>query len=89
MREILSSLNRQHRAFSLLGQLLDEELSLLRSALPQEVASLQFSIQELIRQIGGEREFIMSRMHALNPGCTRIREMAGKSGTGMRPQSSL
>ena len=59
MREILfTSLFRQHKGTELLTFMLEEEYSLLRSGQPDEVAGLEIGIQELVRQLVREREFM-------------------------------
>jgi flagellar biosynthesis/type III secretory pathway chaperone len=52
---ILQSLARQAKGLELLGTLLDQELRLLKTDAPQAVAGLEFSIQELLRQIASEK----------------------------------
>jgi hypothetical protein len=59
MRQIiLASLVRQARGTELLCQLLREEHALLREGQPDKVAGQEMSIQELIRQLVREREFL-------------------------------
>lgn len=59
MREIiLKGLIRQAKGAELLCQLLHEEHALLRAGQPDQVAGLEMSIQELIRQLVREREYL-------------------------------
>ena len=61
IKGILANLERQLRAVILLRDLLEEEFAQLAARDPGTVASLEFSIQELLRQLGGERR----SLHAL------------------------
>ena len=61
-RIILHSLARQARGSELLCTLLREEYSLLREGRPDQVAGLEISTQELIRQLVREREFLIRRL---------------------------
>ena len=64
MRQItLGSLVRQARGTELLCTLLREEHALLRQGQPDTVAGLEISIQDLIRQLVREREFLAERLH--------------------------
>lgn len=63
MRQIiLQSLVRQAKGVELLCFLLREEYSLLRAGKPDEVAGLEIMVQELIRQLVREREFLVRRL---------------------------
>ena len=65
MRQItLASLVRQARGTELLCILLREEHALLRQGQPDKVAGLEISIQDLIRQLVREREFLAGRLQA-------------------------
>ncbi len=59
---VLSSLIRQAKGAQLLNFLLQEEYSLLKTGKPQEVAGLEMTIQELIRQLVREREALQRRL---------------------------
>ena len=59
---ILGSLIRQAKGTELLCLLLREEYALLREGQPDQVAGLEMGIQELIRQLVREREFLVSRL---------------------------
>ncbi len=63
MRQItLGSLVRQAKGTELLCTLLREEHALLRQGQPDTVAGLEISIQDLIRQLVREREFLAERL---------------------------
>ncbi|MDR1857788.1 MAG: flagellar protein FlgN [Desulfovibrio sp.] len=57
-RIVRESLDRQAKGLSLLGNLLEEEYDLLRARDSGKVASLEFSIQELIRQMAREKSLV-------------------------------
>lgn len=59
---ILQSLIRQAKGSQLLCFLLREEYSLLRAGRPDDVAGLEIIVQELIRQLVREREFLLRRI---------------------------
>lgn len=60
MNEIIyESLLRQDKALMLLRELLEEEYGILLSRNTNEVVSLEFSIQELIRQIAVEKSLVI------------------------------
>ncbi|WP_052507414.1 flagellar export chaperone FlgN [Desulfonatronovibrio magnus] len=56
--KIEAGLIRQKQALGLLYSLLEEEFSALLENSPQQVSSIEFSIQELIRQLMDEKEAI-------------------------------
>lgn len=56
---IFESLNRQDKALGLLRELLEEEYGILLSRDTNGVVSLEFSIQELIRQIAVEKSLVI------------------------------
>ncbi|WP_028575778.1 flagellar export chaperone FlgN [Desulfonatronovibrio hydrogenovorans] len=59
---IESGLTRQKQGMAVLFSLLEEEFSALMANTPGEVASLEFSIQELVRQLMDEKEEIRSEL---------------------------
>ena len=60
MRHLINeSLIRQNRALNLLRELLEEEYGILLSRDTNGVVSLEFSIQELIRQIAVEKALVI------------------------------
>ena len=89
LRNMTENLSRQAQALSLLAQLLEEEFSHLRALDPKAVMGIEFSIQELMRQIAQERLDFKSMFGEIAPGlrlveavggfvepyCTRIREL--------------
>lgn len=56
---IYESLSRQEKALGLLRQLLEEEYKTLLGRETHIIASLEFSIQELIRQIAVEKSLVI------------------------------
>ena len=55
-RKIQERLRRQEGALEFLNELLQEEFSLLQTGKPDEIASVELSIQELLRQLAAEKE---------------------------------
>lgn len=63
MRQIVfESLNRQDKALALLRELLEEEYGILLGRDTKAVVSLEFAIQELIRQIAVEKSLVMRQL---------------------------
>lgn len=58
-QNIYDSLSRQHKALQLLEDLLQEEYNVLRQRDTNAIAGLEFSIQELIRQIASEKAAVI------------------------------
>ena len=75
-RRILENLTRQAQALKVLLLLHEEEFAHLREFRPQSVGALEFSIQELMRQILSERRNIRAMMAEINPAATRLRELS-------------
>lgn len=75
IKRILHNLRRQHGAVTLLEKLLAEEFSHLQARSPGEVASVEFSIQELLRQIAGERRDLHGLYVALDPAAKRLTDV--------------
>lgn len=69
-KTILASLIRQAKGTELLLSLLREEYALLRKGRPDEVAGLEMVIQELVRQLVREREFLLRVLE--RAGCGRL-----------------
>ena len=67
------NLSRQTKALMLLGALLEEEFSRLTSLNPQGVSQLELTIQELLRQIAGERTSLVALIGRIKPGVRRVR----------------
>jgi len=74
---ILSNLRRQLGAVTLLESLLAEEFSHLSTRQPASVASVEFSIQELLRQITAERHSLHGLYAALDPKAKRLADLDG------------
>lgn len=75
---ILSNLRRQHGAVTLLETLLAEEFSHLSERRPGDVASVEFSIQELLRQLAVERRSLQGHYAALDPAAKRLADVIGR-----------
>ncbi len=69
---IIQSLSRQTKGLMLLAMLLDQELRLLKKDSPQAVAGLEFSIQELLRQIASEKAWVKTCISSLSPKAKRL-----------------
>jgi len=72
---IIENLSRQVKAAELLEMLLEEEFSHLKSLEPQKVASVEFSIQELLRQLASERMDIRRLYAAVSPDAKRLNDV--------------
>lgn len=77
IRSIQENLTRQICALELLSSLLEEEFADLCKRKPHDVSVLEFSIQELMRQIALERKSLRGFIAALAPGKTRVRDLLG------------
>jgi len=75
MTRILANLERQKRALALLEKLLGEEFSLLAKRDASGVTSLEFSIQELMRQLAGERTDLYRNYAAMDPSAKRLAQL--------------
>uniref|UniRef100_A0A7C4AG99 Flagellar protein FlgN n=1 Tax=Fundidesulfovibrio putealis TaxID=270496 RepID=A0A7C4AG99_9BACT len=73
---ILENLSRQYQALKVLKFLQQEEFAHLKEFRPQSVGAVEFSIQELMRQIMAERQGARRMMHAINPSAKRLAELA-------------
>lgn len=62
---IYESLIRQDKALALLRELLEEEYGILLSRDTNGVVSLEFSIQELIRQIAVEKALVIRQLNGV------------------------
>lgn len=76
--QILANLRRQLGAVTLLESLLAEEFSHLSTRQPASVASVEFSIQELLRQIAAERHGLHGLYAAMDPKAKRLADLAGQ-----------
>lgn len=79
-RRILENLTRQHQALRVLGTLQQEEFAHLKEFRPQSVGAVEFSIQELMRQLMAERLEIKRMVQAIDPQAQRLRHVAGSLG---------
>ena len=61
-QNIHDSLFRQHKALQLLEELVREDYGVLRQRDTAAIAALQFSIQELIRQIAAEKSSVVAEL---------------------------
>ena len=75
---ILASLGRQVRALELLEELLGEEFSLLSQHDAHGVTGLEFSIQELLRQIAGERTSLHGLYAGVEPSARQLTDLFGR-----------
>lgn len=75
-KRILENLTRQHKALHVLKHIQEEEFSYLREFKPQSVGALEFSIQELMRQLMVERKSVRRMIGEVVPGATRLTQLA-------------
>ncbi len=87
MQRVRGNLFRQQRALELLCMLLEEEFSHLREGRPQSVVQVEFSIQELMRQLADERLDLRRALTSLNPNAQRVRQIL--SGLGAEDAAGL
>jgi len=85
---ILANLGRQRRALALLEELLGEEFSLLAKRDAQGVSSLEFSIQELLRQIGGERTSLRRQYAAVDRSARRLTDLLDRFSPEQREEAA-
>jgi len=72
---IQANLSRQVRALELLSALLEEEFAALMGRQPQEVSSLELSVQELMRQLVAERMQLRRLIASGFPGAERLHDV--------------
>jgi hypothetical protein len=75
-QRILENLSRQYQALKVLQFLQEEEFAHLKEFRPQSVGALEFSIQELMRQILVERKDARRMMLAVDPSAKRLQDLA-------------
>ncbi|MEW5774395.1 MAG: flagellar export chaperone FlgN [Thermodesulfobacteriota bacterium] len=75
LERIHANLDRQNKALALLLTLLEEEYSLLRERRAPEISRIEFSIQELLRQIAAERTGLRAMVTAAKPGARRLADL--------------
>ncbi|GFK92699.1 hypothetical protein NNJEOMEG_00525 [Fundidesulfovibrio magnetotacticus] len=79
-KRILENLTRQHQALKVLLFLQEEEFTHLKEFKPQSVGAQEFSIQELMRQLMGERKEVRRLIQAMDPAAKRLKDVAGAFG---------
>lgn len=72
---IVSNLERQLRAVELLEALQKEEFSYLAARNPGGVASIEFSLQELLRQLAAERRSLHRVYAEMDPQASRLTQV--------------
>jgi hypothetical protein len=75
LERIHANMHRQNQALILLLGLLEEEFSLLRDRRAPEISRIEFSIQELLRQIALERSALRALVAEVKPGARRLAEL--------------
>jgi hypothetical protein len=76
IQRILENLSRQLQALKVLKMLQEEEFSHLKAFRPQSVGAVEFSIQELMRQIMVERTGARRMMRIARPSAVRMSDLA-------------
>ncbi len=74
-QKIQERLRRQEGALEFLNELLQEEFSLLQEGKPDEVASVELSIQELLRQLAAEKEDLRVFLQTYVPESEGVRSV--------------
>ena len=74
-RRIVENIARQLQALKVLKALQLEEFAHLSEFRPQSVSAVEFSIQELVRQIHAERVDAKRMIPQIRPGAARIAEL--------------
>ncbi|OIQ51368.1 FlgN protein [Pseudodesulfovibrio hydrargyri] len=75
IRLIEENLVRQNKAMLLMLLLLEEEFSRLTQLKPQSVSRVELSIQELMRQVAGERVSLRRLVARVEPSAQRVRDI--------------
>jgi len=75
-RLILENLSRQYKALKVLIYLQEEEFAHLKEFRPQSVGPVEFSIQELMRQLLSERMAVQRMIKAANPSAKRLSDLS-------------
>ena len=83
---LITNLHRQKQALVILEELQDEEFGFLSTGDPQAVSQLEFSIQELLRQLAVERQELRQQIHALDPALPTMRDLPNLVGEPDQPQ---
>lgn len=74
-QSFFENLHRQKQALVVLEQLQDEESEHLSKRDPQSVAQVEFSIQELLRQLAAERQELKRHIQALDPAMPNMNDV--------------
>lgn len=77
LKLIKENLNRQSKAVALLNDLLEEEFSSLMNRKPHNVTQIEFTIQELMRQIASERMSLKGLLHRIDEKASRLSHIFG------------
>lgn len=88
-QRILENLSRQYKALKVLVFLQEEEFAHLREFRPQSVGAVEFSIQELMRQIMNERMAVKRMMQQINPAARKLADLAELFGPAWTEASGL
>lgn len=88
-KRILENLTRQYQALKVLKFLQEEEFAHLKEFRPQSVGAVEFSVQELMRQIMAERGDIRRMIQAANPSATRLSDLAELFGENWKDVQDL
>ncbi len=72
-QKIYERMRRQEGALEFLWELLQEEFALLQAGQADEIASCEFSIQELLRQLAHEKEELRHFLEKYVPGSDGVR----------------
>ncbi len=86
MKQFISNLYRQKQALAILEQLQDEEFGYLSKSDPQSVSQVEFSIQELLRQLAMERRELKNQIQSLDPALPAMRDLPGLVSEPDQPQ---
>ncbi len=76
MRRIAENLIRQKKGLQLLGNLLQQEFSQLKSREQEDLAGMELSIQELIRQLAAEKVQLQDLLQGRKPPRQNLRQLA-------------
>lgn len=82
----ITNLHRQKQALAVLEELQDEEFGYLSAGDPQAVSQVEFSIQELLRQLAVERQELKRQIHALDPALPAMRDLPSLVNKPDQPQ---
>ena len=74
-RRLTENLHRQGQGLRVLRELLEEEFSYLLAGEPQKVSAVEFSIQELVRQLVDERGSLRRLIRRVKPAARRLADI--------------